>query len=532
MQRNTIDNTTLDTVLRRQGLGSANSSLILFNTDFQDSLWQSWAVEDTWFTNDVTGNTTNSGTDSTHPITWDELRRRMIAAGGHVTDGTVIIVQEDMDYLLFDWPIIGNISVYLRGATSVVRSGSCTTTNAARNPATNTPNTLTDSVVSDWTSDIGFTSGRLLNPTSGAAVGYPAWVIKNLGSHTARVSTFFDINNFVETQMSNGDTYNILSMPFVQNYYFAQTEGFLYVEYLDIGDANSTIFRIFPSPGGMEFNFCSIYWISLTNSTIFLSNCCLKSNPNIYTSTVQMIAGAGGDITGFVQGGEIEKGGELIMDYGAIFQGVRQNVINGGFLRIGDGMFFDSPDYAFVAGVDGRVRMDIISGSGQAAKGILVSNTGVVWGQLSQCYITGTNGDVEFANVAYTWAQIQASNGIQAINGFGGISQNGASQGRLQAVKGANVVAANNLTLGIDGNLFTITGNTQINAITTVGWRAGSQITLLFTGTPTIKNNTAGGAGTAVLLLAGSADLTAANNTVLGFLFDGTQWQETFRKVA
>lgn len=104
--------------------------------------------------------------------------------------------------------------------------------------------------------------------------------------------------------------------------------------------------------------------------------------------------------------------------------------------------------------------------------------------------------------------------------------------GRLEQGKGANIAAANDLTLGLDGNSFTITGNTQINAITTAQWQAGSEVTLLFTGTPTVKNNTAGGAGTAVLLLAGSADLVAANNTVLTLHFDGTQWQEKSRKVA
>lgn len=102
---------------------------------------------------------------------------------------------------------------------------------------------------------------------------------------------------------------------------------------------------------------------------------------------------------------------------------------------------------------------------------------------------------------------------------------------RFEQTKGTNTAAANNLTLPVDGNLVTITGNTQINAITTSNWQAGSHITLLFTGTPTVKHNTAGGAGTAVLFLAGSVDLTASNNTVLGLVYDGTQWQETFRKV-
>lgn len=104
--------------------------------------------------------------------------------------------------------------------------------------------------------------------------------------------------------------------------------------------------------------------------------------------------------------------------------------------------------------------------------------------------------------------------------------------GRVLKAKGANVAAANDLALGIDGNTFSITGATQINAITTLNWTAGSQITLIFASNPTVKNNTAGGAGTARIFLAGSVDLVAAANTVLGLVYDGTQWQECFRKAA
>jgi hypothetical protein len=103
---------------------------------------------------------------------------------------------------------------------------------------------------------------------------------------------------------------------------------------------------------------------------------------------------------------------------------------------------------------------------------------------------------------------------------------------RFRIAKSQDVVAANDLSLGYRGNQFTITGNTQINAVVTADWEPGSSITLIFTGTPTVKHNTAGGAGTAVLLLAGSVDLVvAAANTVLRLEYDGTQWQETSRKI-
>jgi hypothetical protein len=79
--------------------------------------------------------------------------------------------------------------------------------------------------------------------------------------------------------------------------------------------------------------------------------------------------------------------------------------------------------------------------------------------------------------------------------------------------------------------LFTITGNTQINAITTANWQAGSEIILIFTGTPTVKNNTAGGGGTSVILLGSGSDFSATANDVLKLIYDGTSWFEVSRSV-
>jgi len=96
---------------------------------------------------------------------------------------------------------------------------------------------------------------------------------------------------------------------------------------------------------------------------------------------------------------------------------------------------------------------------------------------------------------------------------------------------GTATAAANDLTLPKNGNVFHITGATQINAIVTSGWPAGSEITLIFDSTPTVKNNTAGGGGTAVLLLAGGADFSATANDVLKLVYDGTSWYEVSRSV-
>jgi len=104
--------------------------------------------------------------------------------------------------------------------------------------------------------------------------------------------------------------------------------------------------------------------------------------------------------------------------------------------------------------------------------------------------------------------------------------------GRFQNSKGANIVAANDLTLGLDGNVFTVTGNTQITAITTINWQSGPFVILETTGTPLFKHNTAGGAGTLPLKLAGSVDYQAAVDDAILFYNNGSFWHELARKQA
>lgn len=92
----------------------------------------------------------------------------------------------------------------------------------------------------------------------------------------------------------------------------------------------------------------------------------------------------------------------------------------------------------------------------------------------------------------------------------------------------ATVASANNLTL-TTANHFLISGTTQINAITTTDWQAGAVVSLQFQGALTVKNNTAGGAGTAVMRLAGAADFTTSALDTLTLKYDGTQWVELSR---
>lgn len=92
--------------------------------------------------------------------------------------------------------------------------------------------------------------------------------------------------------------------------------------------------------------------------------------------------------------------------------------------------------------------------------------------------------------------------------------------------------AANDLTLPITGNLDSISGNTQINAITTTDWQSGSVVRLFFGGTPLVKNNTTGGAGTAPIRLSGGVDFTAGAGDILTLVYEGTYWRESARSIA
>lgn len=103
-------------------------------------------------------------------------------------------------------------------------------------------------------------------------------------------------------------------------------------------------------------------------------------------------------------------------------------------------------------------------------------------------------------------------------------------QGRALVSKGADVVAASTITLGTGGNFFTITGNTNIDFITTTGWTVGSEITFEFSGTPTLLYNTGSPpGGTAALFLSGATDFICTAECILKFIYNGVVWKELSR---
>lgn len=81
-----------------------------------------------------------------------------------------------------------------------------------------------------------------------------------------------------------------------------------------------------------------------------------------------------------------------------------------------------------------------------------------------------------------------------------------------------------------------VSGTTTINAIDTrdlsPAITAGFETKLIFLASLTVTHNATVTPGANAILLASSTNLSAALNTVLTLIFDGTNWQEVSRKLA
>lgn len=98
--------------------------------------------------------------------------------------------------------------------------------------------------------------------------------------------------------------------------------------------------------------------------------------------------------------------------------------------------------------------------------------------------------------------------------------------GLFRMQKGADIASGNNISIPGGGNVFVITGTTQIN---TIAASTVSPIFLQFASNPTVKHATAGTG--AQLQLSGASDFVASSGDVLCLLFDGTTWREFSRTV-
>jgi hypothetical protein len=391
-----------------------------------------WATQAAWYINASTGNDNNSGASSGTAIkSWTELRRRILLVGGFTNPaGTSIYIQTslpDTDAMdtsgMFSFGI-GYITVY--GTTSVVRTGTITAY-TPRNTGTNQTNVLTDSSVSSWGSDIGVNTGHLLMMTSGLANGVGSYVIKDLGSHQARMSTFLDVlNTGNEIQPSVNDTYQIVSCPFIRNFYIdSPNTGVWFFYNLNLGDNSSTLYGVgIAQQSYLEFYYCAVFIPSINNtSSTDFNSCASKFSLSAYSSQVIFEGGVMQDITGYSGPFcEIEDAGEFSLSGGIIFQGVQLFVANGGYSRIYDAGFFDTVtgnQAAVVCGLS-MVRAELLWGSNNVNYGVTIGAGGEFYywpagyGGTPGCTIAGTINNVWFMEVPYSWTAISTAGYLRA----------------------------------------------------------------------------------------------------------------------
>lgn len=105
---------------------------------------------------------------------------------------------------------------------------------------------------------------------------------------------------------------------------------------------------------------------------------------------------------------------------------------------------------------------------------------------------------------------------------------------RFMIAQGADVASATNLTLGNDGNVFEITGTTQIDLILVTGWLNGSEITLICNESVTIRHGIATSGSNVTILIASAANFSCTANDPLTLVLSettagGQAWREKAR---
>lgn len=133
----------------------------------------------------------------------------------------------------------------------------------------------------------------------------------------------------------------------------------------------------------------------------------------------------------------------------------------------------------------------------------------------------------------YSWDMAAQSDQSMRVRQIAGSGPWNFISRRVCFAQGAAVAAANDLTLGDDGNLFRITGATQINRLVNTNWQGGSQVTLTCVTGFTVAHAQAGGGVNRPIYLNGGVNYVMTANDTLTLKYDSTEtaWYEIGRAV-
>jgi len=180
-----------------------------------------WRTRTTWYmgTGTTTANDENDGQLATTPIaTWAELNRRL--AGQYNNDMTINMqAAPGSPDVVSTGGVVeilavphrapnGNLPTILITGPTPVNSFTGTVTSASgASPAANSAPSLQDTGVSSWTPFVG----KLVRVLSGAQAGTIAWIAKDVGSNTARVSEWLATSGGYSIAPA-GATYEVVSL--------------------------------------------------------------------------------------------------------------------------------------------------------------------------------------------------------------------------------------------------------------------------------------------------------------------------------
>ncbi len=312
----------------------------------------------------------------------------------------------NLDVLLAD----GTALAYVGTATNG-RTGTFTSV-VARVPSTNTPNSVADTGIADWTADLN----KRVKITSGTRSGSYCWVDKDLGSNAARITELVltDPPNYdiVPKVQVTSDPYVIQTLCTV---YAANIKvdadslgiaSFTFQDFRVTGDGSGT----FQPAGSANMNFSDCRFdneVSIFETCPYLqiTNCNMVLGITGYTGRTLIFAGSATKVRAVGGGAFIHIGTDiLVKDYGAFADG-------GCNIDIGEAGFVDCATHGVANPLGSAIYIRVggcltqhlyntatryIWGSGSAGYGIQVA-VGANVGVVNQPYVTGTSGNAQIA---------------------------------------------------------------------------------------------------------------------------------------
>lgn len=184
-----------------------------------DSYWQ---TRTNWYmgSGTTTASDENDGQSSTTPLaTWQELNRRLAGIYSadmtiqmQATPGSPGVVSTSGPIQFYAVPHKNTAynhtpTVTILGPTPVTAFTGTLTGAANASPVSNTAPTASDTGVASWTASVG----KMIQITSGPAIDTTAWIAKDVGSNTARISEWMGTNFYAATPAA-GATYKVVTM--------------------------------------------------------------------------------------------------------------------------------------------------------------------------------------------------------------------------------------------------------------------------------------------------------------------------------